>query len=80
MTTPLSKAKRTATLGGRLGIGGSLPQPRHSLEKSFQPDVVMVYGIALEELKAGELDLADPEFPILVAAALSNGRAHDEIS
>jgi hypothetical protein len=50
------------------------------LEESFQPDVVMVYGIALEELKAGELDLADPEFPILVAAALSNGRAHDEIS
>jgi hypothetical protein len=51
------------------------------LEQLFQPDAVTVdtygnifvatafhFGIALEELKPGELDPSDPEFPVIVAA------------
>ena len=54
---------------------------RRLLEQLFQPDAVTVdtygnifvatafhFGIALEELKPGELDRSDPEFPVIVAA------------
>jgi hypothetical protein len=51
------------------------------LEELFQPEAVTVdtfgnifvatafhFGIALEELQPGELDLSDAEFPVIVAA------------
>jgi SAM-dependent methyltransferase len=54
---------------------------RRLLEELFQPEAVTVdtfgnifvatafhFGIALEELQPGELDLSDAEFPVIVAA------------
>ena len=54
---------------------------RRLLEGSFQPDAVTVdtygnifvatafhFGVALEEVKPNELDVSDPEFPVIVTA------------
>ena len=60
---------------------------RRLLEELFQPEAVTVetfgnifvatafhFGIALEELKLGELDPSDPEFPVIVAARATKRR------